>query len=123
MTPEQLAKSGTEHGHQRALFAWAAKSGIPELSLMFAIPNGGLRDPRTAAKLKAEGVKSGVPDIFLPVARHGVHGLFIELKKPKKGRASDNQSDWIDRLRAQGYGAAIAHGWDEAREIIFKYFS
>jgi hypothetical protein len=88
--PEQLAKPGTEHSHQVALFCWANQqcnqwfhgtyampdSGKParkdlaqQLSLMFAIPNGGLRHKAEANKLKSEGVKAGVPDIMLPIAR------------------------------------------------------
>lgn len=120
MTPEQYAKSGSEHAHQVALFMWAQQSGIAELKLMFAIPNGGLRDKRTATRLKAEGVKSGVPDIFLPVARKECWGLFIELKKPG-GRVSEEQYEWIYELRKQGYGAAVCVGWEAARDVILQY--
>lgn len=120
MTPEQYAKSGSEHAHQVALFMWAQQSGIAELKLMFAIPNGGERNAIVATRLKAEGVKSGVPDVFLPVARQGCHGLFIELKKPK-GRANAAQSEWIDALQAQGYGACVCIGWEAARQIILQY--
>ena len=72
----------TEHDEQAALFQWAElmAAQIPELRLMFAIPNGGHRHIGVARKLKAEGVKPGVPDIFLPVARNKFHGLFIEMK-------------------------------------------
>ncbi len=87
ITPEQLAASGTEMGQQIALFAWAAQHSliIPELKLLFSIPNGGLRDKITASRLKAAGVRAGVPDIFWPVAindewGHFYHGLFIEMK-------------------------------------------
>lgn len=75
----------TEHEEQKALIEWSAwmSNARPELSLMFAVPNGGDRHPAVAAKLKAEGVKAGVPDIFLPVPRNGYHGLFIELKELK----------------------------------------
>ena len=61
----------TENQEQAALFEWAeAASGkYPELRLLHAIPNGGLRDGRTAAVLQRTGVKSGVPDIHLPIPR------------------------------------------------------
>lgn len=133
ITPETLAKCGTEHGHQSALFCWAALNldKYPQLSMLFAIPNGGQRDKITAAKLKAEGVKSGVPDIMLPVARFGCHGLFIELKKPKaklengkelaKGRTSNNQDTWIAKLKDEGYGACVCYGWNEARQVLEDY--
>ena len=72
-----------EHDEQGSLFQWAgiAVFKYPELNCMFAIPNGGLRNPVVARKLKAEGVKSGVSDIFLSVARGGYHGLYIEMKR------------------------------------------
>ena len=71
-----------ESGHQEALFEWAAyhMDCMPELEYMHHIPNGGKRDKRTAVALKRQGVKAGVPDICLPVARNGYHGLYIELK-------------------------------------------
>ena len=64
-----------ESGHQEALFEWAAyhMDCMPELEYMHHIPNGGKRDKRTAVALKRQGVKAGVPDICLPVARNGYH--------------------------------------------------
>lgn len=159
MTPDQLAKSGTEHGEQRALFAWInvakrhgfdvawqyADSGdqrvfetspyatvnveqVPELHRIFAIPNGGLRDKITAAKLKHEGVKSGVPDIFFPLPCALYAGLFIEMKrsadKTKKRRAgvtSDTQDDWIEYLSSVRYAVSICYTWREAANDVQKY--
>jgi hypothetical protein len=111
-----------ESNNQQALFQWAAYSNIkyPELSLMYHIPNGGKRNVREAARLKKEGVKSGIPDICLPVARGIYHGLYIELKAGK-GKASDNQKDWIDRLTNQGYKAEVCIGWEQAKDAILEY--
>ena len=113
----------TEHQEQCALFEWAAwmAKRIPELHLMHAIPNGGKRDIRTAAMLKAEGVKPGVPDIFLPVSRGGKHGLYIELKRRKGGTVSKAQEAWIRALMHQGYVCTVCHGWDAARDEIMNY--
>lgn len=113
----------TEHDEQVALFQWAAHMSVrhPELRLMYAIPNGGLRNPVVAGKLKAEGVKAGVPDIFIPVARGGYHGLYIELKRTKGGRLSIEQAQWITDLLGQGYAVYKAEGWVKAKEIIEQY--
>lgn len=113
----------TEHQEQVSLFQWAAHmSGkYPELRLMYAIPNGGLRNPVVASKLKAEGVKAGVPDIFLPAARCGYHGLYIEMKRTKGGRLSTEQAQWIADLLNQGYAVYKAEGWVKAKEIIESY--
>lgn len=112
----------TEHQEQVALFKWAdiMSKNVPDLKLLFAIPNGGLRSKVVAVKLKKEGVKSGVPDIFLPVPKDGYSGLWIELKT-KKGRVTENQKWWIARLEEQGYMASVCYGWNAARTLIEGY--
>lgn len=111
-----------EDNEQICLMEWsAAQSGkFPELSLIFHIPNGGKRNAREAARFKRMGVKAGVPDLFLPVPRGGCHGLFIELKAPR-GRLSDYQRVWLERLKASGYAVSVCYGCDEARRDILRY--
>lgn len=92
----------------------------PELALFHAIPNGGDRHKATSGKMRAEGVRAGVPDYALPVARDGHHGLYIELKK-LDGYASREQKDWIQRLRDQGYRAEVARGCGQAWGIVCAY--
>lgn len=111
-----------EHDHQEALFQWAflQRNKYPELNLMFAIPNGGKRNITTAMKLKREGVKAGVLDIFLPVARKGYHGMFTEMKvKPNK--PSTKQVEFIEKLTEQGYHCVVAYSFDEAKTAIIHY--
>lgn len=124
VTPANIARAGTEHAEQVAVFVWAALNfeKWPELRLMFAIPNGGLRNKITAANLKAEGVKAHVPDILLPVARGPWHGLFIEMKKVG-GRVDPGQKTLISDLQAQGYGALVCVGWVQAVETIVAYLN
>lgn len=129
ITPESLAEGNTEHGHQSAIFSWAAlnKDKYPDLKWLFAVPNGAWRNKIVATRLMAEGVKAGVPDIWLPVRRGQWSGLIIELKKlPKKSthkrpQASDKQGEWIDFLRTQSYGAIVCVGWLEARQNLIEY--
>ena len=108
-----------EHQHQKALFKWANQ--VPGLHVMYAIPNGGQRHVLVAKKMKAEGVKSGVPDIFLPIMRGVFGGLYIELKAPKTGKVSDNQNQWLSALRDEGYQVAVCFGWESAKETIENY--
>lgn len=171
MTPDQLAKSNTEHAHQRAFFAWLAlaayngfegakvlsdggtfqrahrASPLPELHLMHAIPNGGARDKITAGRLKAEGVKAGVLDTFLPVPKMYTYpvgdwldgpgtqdtaeawymGLYIEFKEPKRkthkdGGLSQAQIEFGDAVRAQGYCVRVAYTWREAANLVMAYY-
>lgn len=142
----------SEHSEQVEVFRWAneiAYAGfnlvlsnaekpydktklepVPVLHLMHAIPNGGARgnDTQTnkirGAMLKAEGVKKGVPDIFLPVPLNGYHGLYIEMKVAdrKKGRPSKEQEQFLDSVGKLGYAYAICYGADEAKFAICNYF-
>lgn len=115
-----LPKEGEE---QAALMSWAQMQSWrwPELSLLFHIPNGGARSKSEAARFKAEGVKAGVPDLFLPVPRGEWHGLFIELKRQAGGRLSDEQKEWIPALQAQGYRVEVCKGWEAAAELLKNY--
>ena len=113
----------TEHQEQTAFFAWVdlKKIKTTELENIFAIPNGGLRNIVVAKKLKAEGVKAGVPDIFLAVARGGYHGLFIEMKREKSGKLSDVQDGWMARLEYHNYCFKVCHGFNAAIEAVENY--
>ena len=112
-----------EHNEQVKLFAWSewARLDWPELGLLFAVPNGGRRDAVTGARLKAEGVKAGVPDVWLPVARQGYHGLVIELKADEKKRPTKEQERWIAELMEQGYLAVVCHGAEAAKGVLRSY--
>ena len=92
------------------------------LDLIYAIPNGGSRNEIEARNLKRTGVKAGVPDLFLPVARKGKHGLYIEMKRREGGRLSQFQRQWLERLSQQGYETAVCKGSDEAIAVIEEYY-
>lgn len=114
----------TEEEEQIALMEWVAlMSGrYPDLKLLIHIPNGGARSKAEAGRFKAMGVKSGVSDLFLPVARGKFHGLWIELKR-KGGKPSKNQEKWISDMRTQRYAAEVAYGAGEAMELIEGYLN
>ncbi len=116
-----MSKSA-EHYEQCALFQWARleQKNRPDLALLFAIPNGGQRNPIVGAKLKAEGVKAGIPDLCLPVSRHGFHALYIELKTTT-GRMQKNQIEWQQALNEAGNLAVTCYGWIHAKDSIIEY--
>jgi hypothetical protein len=115
-----------EHEIQVALFAWVDSEDTmrahPELGLFHAIPNGGHRAPAVAAKLKAEGVRSGPLDTHLPIARGGYHSLWIELKKPG-GSLSPSQRDWLAGLTRHGNKVEIHTTWEGARDELLAYLA
>lgn len=111
-----------ESSEQMLVIDWAMREECtwPEIALLHHIPNGGQRNKAVAAKLKAEGVKAGVPDLCLPVPRGKYHGLYIEMKAIG-GRTSKDQDAWIAALTEQGYAAQVCVGFKEAKETIEKY--
>lgn len=123
ITPEYLARSGTEHGHQAALFCWLGLNWPAVNDVCYAIPNGRKRNAIDAGALKAEGVKAGVPDVNVCWPFGGYAGLFIEMKKPTKGVVADKQTVWHERLAARGYKVVTCYGWKEAVNAIFAYFA
>lgn len=157
MKPEQIAKE-SEHSHQVALFAWAAANvgNDPRLHFLFAVPNGATFGSTAkerairGGKMKAEGLRTGVPDVCLPVpalkwgfdpyvtsethlARNWYNGLFIEMKKPAArlkrapkhkwdtGGVDEEQTVWLSFLEQQGYKVVVCYSWYEAANEI-KYY-
>lgn len=117
-----IAQNASESVHQQAVMKWARwnVAKYPELALLHAIPNGGMRSKKTAGILKAEGVLAGVPDLHLPVARHGYHSLYIEMKKPR-GRLTDAQADLIPLLQGQNNRVEVCIGWEAAIKVLGGY--
>ena len=116
----------TESQHQQAVFKWAAQPSIrskwPELSMLHHIKNETTEGPRQVAVDKAGGVKKGVPDLHLPVARGRYHSLYIEMKT-ETGRTSPEQGWWIEHLNAEGNFAEVCHGWQSAVRVIEWYMT
>lgn len=124
---------GLESAHGIALIRWAdthARLGHPELRFLHHIPNGGARSKATAGRMKAEGVRSGVWDYFLPV--HGgvlaYNGLYIELKHPrersaKNGGLSDKQVEFGAMVYLEGFATVVAYDWTEAQQAILAYLA
>jgi hypothetical protein len=126
------AGQSSEHAEQAFVIAWARlqETIYPELRWLFAIPNGaklpwkkdrqGRRYSPEAIKLKEEGLKSGVPDLCLPVPRPPFHGLFVEMKYGKN-QPSPEQIEYLDALSGMGYCALVCWGADEAIAEIKSY--
>jgi len=116
----------SEHGEQAALIQWRTIrchfSGLPEFA-RFAIPNAAKRSFKLAAYMKAEGLRSGIPDLMLAAASPrapDAKGLFIEMKighaKPTVAQANVH-----DYLRRAGYHVVVAWGFEDAKRAIMAY--
>jgi hypothetical protein len=138
LTPNQLARD-SEHSQQVALFAWAAleTKNYPQLKWLYAVPNGFFASSGQKSKMKAEGLRDGVPDLFLPVpinlyvqdnSMSMWAGLYIEMKREiyrtrKDGGCSEDQLKWLAYLNEVGYKAVVCYGWEEARDTILEYLN
>lgn len=133
LTPEQIAKAGSETAHQTALMAQAAlhRKQYPQLKWLHAIPNA------NSHRMVGEGVRGGIPDVCLPWpnipnkwfgSNECYHGLYIEMKlesrrKHKNGGLSDEQVECIAYLREVGYYVAVCYSWIEAWKVIEDYLN
>lgn len=117
-----IGAENTEHHLQVECVQWFRLVHKND-GIIYAIPNGGLRDATTAAKMKMEGALAGVPDLHIPVARKGYASLYIEMKNGKAGRLSDNQKEIIDILRNLGNKVEVVRTLDEFIDVVNNYFS
>lgn len=118
-----------ETNEQAVVIKWAEANEYrwPELALLYAIPNaGGLKggfksNVIQVQRMRREGVKKGVPDLCLPVARGGWFGLYVEMKRAKGGKFTEEQIQWLAGLEDQNYAAWSATGADVAIALITDY--
>lgn len=117
----------SEDAEQIALFDWAAIAvkQYPELRWLHSIPNGANKSPRQRLIFQRTGLKSGVADICLPVARKGFMGLYVEMKgwdkNGKPGQPSKNQLEFGEFVTEQGYLFQVCWGFEAARSAIEGY--
>jgi hypothetical protein len=108
----------SEAQEQEAVIAWARcnSTRYPGCELLFHVPN------ENAHHKVRQGVCAGVPDLLLPVARGGYHGLWLELKRADhSNHPSPAQHAWLTRLEAEGYRCVVAYGAAQAIEAITQY--
>ena len=112
----------TEDEEQTAVFSWAEimRERWPELGLMHHIPNGGKRSKSEAARFRGMGVRAGVSDIYLPCARCGYHGLYVEMKA-LDGQVSREQGVFLAAVSEQGYLGVVCYGAEQAIKVISGY--
>lgn len=120
-------KSGvpTETWEQKQVIKWSQQPSIrqryPELALLYHIPNERV-DKVQAAILKEMGVKTGVPDLHLPIPSGKYHSLYIEMKA-LDGKPDPEQIWWAEHLKANGNAHAFCYGWQQATEVLQWYLN
>jgi len=95
----------------------------PALALnLFAVPNGGARNPIEGAIMNGEGVTAGVADLLLLFASKQHHGLCIEMKTPK-GRQQPTQKRWQHAVENAGYKYVICRSFEDFMQQINQYLN
>lgn len=126
VTKARKPRRDEEHESQVNFFLRLAALAINEprfelaVRRTHAIPNGGGRSKREAGRLKAEGVRKGVPDIFCAIPQGSFHGLYIEMKS-EDGRVSEEQDEWLLVSRQLGYAGSVCRSSDEAFSLWKTY--
>lgn len=120
-----VAKRVDREGPEQAALMKEIKLRYPDAyELLYHVPNGGHRLKEVAAKLKAQGVKAGIPDLVLAIARGGYFGLYIEFKATvDPAPVSPSQQACIRRLNDQGYLAVVCQGHFDAMECLRAYLA
>lgn len=123
----RLKKSGvpSESAEQKWVIEWSQQPSIreqyPELAMLYHIPNE-RTDKVQAAILKTMGVKTGVPDLHLPIPSGKFHSLYIEMKA-MDGKPDDDQLWWAEHLKANGNAHSFCYGWKQATEVLLWYLN
>lgn len=127
MSKTKLKASGvpSESAEQKWVIQWSQQPSIrekyPELAMLYHIPNE-RADKVQATILKQMGVKTGVPDLHLPIPAGKYHGLYIEMKA-LDGKPDNNQLWWAEHLKANGHFHAFCYGWKQATEVLLWYLN
>jgi len=126
----QIMDASSEHTEQVWFFRWLKVAHPKVWGVAYAVPNGGYRSPMTAANLREEGVKSGVPDICIPVIRvsrnNSSPALYIEMKRKgttgkPKGTLTQPQKEFMVKLIEAGNSVRLCYGSEEAEAVVNAY--
>lgn len=109
-----------EHKIQCQMVKWFRLQYPKMKHNLFAIPNGGRRDAVTGAKLKEEGVLSGISDLILLKSNRFYGALLIETKT-KTGSQSDTQKEWEQKITEDGYKYVVVRSLEDFQREIKQY--
>lgn len=117
-------KEQRESAIQQALFKYFQLSYPSYKKLFIKVSNEGKRTPKNGARMKAEGLQRGFPDVvlFIPRTHKGklYYGFCLELKA-EEGKISEEQKEYLHLLGQQGYATGLAYGLEAAQALIDRY--
>ena len=112
-----------EGNEQTAFFTWLQLQHPSVFDIAYHTPNGGHRSKSEGGRLKGQGVKAGVPDVCIALAKGGYFGLYIEFKAtpPHDSAVSSSQYDWLINLEKNGYKTVVCKGLDSLMAEVEAY--
>ena len=108
-----------EHVEQCEVIRWFHEKFGNGAAIIYAIPNGGHRDIRTAVSLRAEGVLPGVAD--LKIEFENGEDIYLEMKRIKGSTHEDNQKDFQKWQENRGKKYILALGAEDAKKKIIEW--
>ena len=121
--PRTKRNAQPEAAEQAKVIAWARANerNYPYLQLLHCSLNGVKMTKAQAGRAIAQGMLSGVPDLFLPVPKNGYHGLFIEMKYGSN-KVTENQEKFLQNAANVGYAISVCYSANEAIKRIEDYY-
>ena len=121
--PRTKRNAQPEAAEQAKVIAWARANerNYPYLQLLHCSLNGVKMTKAQAGRAIAQGMLSGVPDLFLPVPKNGYHGLFIEMKYGSN-KVTENQEKFLQNAANVGYAVSVCYSANEAIKRIEDYY-
>ena len=121
--PRTKRNAQPESIEQAKVIAWARanENNYPYLWMLHSSLNGVKMTKAQAGRAIAQGMLSGVPDLFLPVPKNGYHGLFIEMKYGSN-KVTENQEKFLQNAANVGYAVSVCYSANEAIKRIEDYY-
>ena len=121
--PRTKRNAQPEAIEQAKVIAWARanENNYPYLWMLHSSLNGVKMTKAQAGRAIAQGMLSGVPDLFLPVPKNGYHGLFIEMKYGSN-KVTENQEKFLQNAANVGYAISVCYSANEAIKRIEDYY-
>jgi hypothetical protein len=124
----------SEHEEQAAFVQWVLQQfrlrDDFRRRLFFSVPNGAWTGGgyKQAAKLKREGLTSGVADMLYLQPRGPYPYLAIELKTvdrrgERRGGLSTTQEEFLEQAAGEGACVDVCYGAEEAMVVFTQYMS
>ena len=121
--PRTKRNAQPEAIEQAKVIAWARanENNYPYLWMLHSSLNGVKMTKAQAGRAIAQGMLSGVPDLFLPVPKNGYHGLFIEMKYGSN-KVTESQEKFLQNAANVGYAVSVCYSANEAIKRIEDYY-